>query len=55
MDFGTGASATVYETVPGAGSRPVGFDMVDSVERAAIHLAIGEVSGIAIGRSNLRW
>jgi hypothetical protein len=43
IDLGTNVHSAVVETTPGTGSRPVGF-VGASDSRAAVHIAIGEVS-----------
>lgn len=47
IDFGTRVIKVVWETTPGQGARLVGFTDV-SDDRAAVHLAVREVSGGAI-------
>lgn len=43
IDYGVRVCVTVYETVAGQGSRPVGFSYGTSDDRAAVHLAVREV------------
>ena len=45
IDFGSVAVATVRETTAGQGNRLVGFLVTQSDDRAAVHLAIREISG----------
>lgn len=44
IDFGAYTYTTAYETTGGSGSRPVGFTYNTSDDRAAVHLAISEVT-----------
>ena len=44
IDFGARVVGTVREAAAGAGSRPVGFTSATSDDRAAVHLAICEIT-----------
>jgi hypothetical protein len=45
IDVGTRTARTVRETTAGQGSRSVGFTEASPFDRAAVHLAVREVSG----------
>lgn len=45
IDFGVTTATTCRESTAGSGSRNVGFSFGTSDDRAAVHLAIGEVAG----------
>lgn len=51
IDYGVYVNVTVRETTAGQGSRPVGFSYGTSDDRAAVHLAVREVSAPPSGNT----
>lgn len=52
IDYGVRVCVTVYETVAGQGSRPVGFSYGTSDDRAAVHLAVREIPSSSPNTTN---